>query len=110
MKVSNQSKVNTLAAQLRRHDKSLTLSDAFRQAWSIIKTNENAQLLIFTKTDGTIARRIVDINWRLYYAPKGSTKKVKEGLKLFADLARVATKPSYPIISTYRSNIQLLAA
>jgi len=103
------SKLNTLAAQMRKHDKSLDRSQSMKAAYQILKNNPQAQLLVFTKTSGVIARRVVDSNWGEYYEVKGTGRKTPDHLRLFADLAKVWACKN-PIISAVKSRIETLAA
>lgn len=86
--------------------KGLTRSDAFRAAWATIKSAAT-KLLTFTKKSGEICTRVVDTNIGNYYTSKNTGKKKPEGLKLFADLAKVASGEKYVIISAYADSMSL---
>ena len=80
--------VCTLAAQIRKANKS-SQSEAMRLAWKIVKhEKENASLLTFEKKDGTVCKRVVSAQWQMYHQITGTGRPVKEGLKLFADLGK----------------------
>lgn len=95
----------TLAAQIRKSDPTVTLSDAMKTAWSMVKTHcTEVKILVFVKTSGTECRRVVSEQWSNYYTPKGTGRQTSPGLRLFADMAKVATNQN-PIISAYETNI-----
>ena len=103
------SKVNTLAAQIRKAQPGTSRSDSMRKAWAIIKATPMAQTLSFTKLDGSKAVRVVAQNWFDFQPPVGGQSNVKPGQILFADLCKVAIGSSRVIISTYQSNIIAIA-
>jgi hypothetical protein len=97
--------VCTLAAQIRKNDKSVTLADAMKAAWVTVKTNKTeCKLLVFVKVDGTECRRVVSENWLNYYTPTGTGRAVKPGLRLFADLGKFIGGQNC-IISAYEDKI-----
>lgn len=102
------SKANTLAAQIRRHDGS-DRKTSMKAAFAILRNEPNAQLLVFTKRDGSEARRVVRTDWNAFYTPNGKGRPTPPHLQLFADLSRVYACKS-PIISAVRDNIISLAA
>lgn len=65
-------------------------------------------LITFTKVSGKIATRVVTA-WSLYNEYKGTGKAKPEGLKLFADLAKVILGKPYNTISAYQDKISLFA-
>lgn len=92
-------KAIVLAHQLRRHEK-LSMSDALRYAWSVVKYETEAILLTFKTTAQKVCKRLVSANIKKYYTPNGNGRKPKEGQQLFIDLAKVEC--GLPcIISTY---------
>ena len=103
------SKVNTLAAQIRKSQPGTTRSESMRKAWATIKAAPAAQTLSFTKKDGTKTVRIVATNWFDFQPPVGGKSNVQPGQILFADLCKVAIGESRVIISTYTHNIIALA-
>lgn len=102
--MKNISKVNILAAQIRRATQA-TRSESMRQAWAIIRTTPDASILTFTKVNtGEIVTRVVSPSWAIFQAPKGGNSTVKPDQILFADLCKHAA--GIPcIISTYTQNI-----
>jgi len=107
--MKNISKVNILAAQIRRAT-SATRSQSMRQAWAIIRATADASVLTFTKVKtGEICTRVVSPSWASFQAPVGGRSTNKEGQVLFADLCKHAAGVNC-IISTYTHNIVALAA
>ena len=102
------SKVNILAAQIRKAAPGTTRSHSMKQAWQIIKTTPTAQVLTFNKIKGEQTTRVVSTNWLDFYTPVGGKSNVKPGQILFVDLCKVAIG-GRPIISTYTQNIVALA-
>lgn len=103
-------KVFIYAHGLRKNNPNLNLSTALRMAWSFIKKNPTVKVLSFKKVNSEkVTNRIVSENWQQFHTFKGTGKPLKEGQKLFADLAKVATGKR-PIISTYKNRIVALAA
>lgn len=99
----------TLAAAILRLDPINTRRMAMTLAWEIVNKYSDLAVLEFNKVDGTFCRRVVSADWSKYQAPKGTGKPVKDGLCLFADIAKyLLAKPC--IISTYKQNIVRLAA
>lgn len=101
----------TLAAQIRNADKSFTQSEAMTIAWMIVnKGQQPYSMLTFMKKDGSVCRRVVSENWQQYDPPKGTGRKMPEGLRLFADLGKFIGNQRC-IISTYNIiSLESLAA
>lgn len=86
----------------------ITQAQALKKAWDLAKANEhNAFILIATKKDGSKMKRVVFENWFAYNEVKGTGRPLKEGLKLFVDVAKMecginstitATKGLYNLI------------
>lgn len=99
MKNLKSTKAIVLANQLRRYEK-LSLSDALRYAWSVVKAETSAVLLTFKTTAQKVCKRLVYSDWSKFYTPTGNGRKSKPGQRLFADVAKVECGlPA--IISTY---------
>lgn len=81
--------VNTLAAQLRRADSTLTRSTSMKRAFATLDAVPSAKLLTFTKKGSTaVERRVVCENWAAVQAPKGGRSTISPLQKVFADLAK----------------------
>ena len=108
---SNISKVNTLAAQIRRNDSTKTRSSSMKIAWMIIsKGDADYKLLIFKKkSTGKITRRVVSEDWAFYQTPKGGKSNIKPGQKVFADLGKYIAGCPNCLISAYTDSIQFYA-
>lgn len=92
-------KAMTLANQLRRYEK-LSMSDALRYAWSVVKKETSAILLTFETTAKKVCKRLVYSDWSKFVTVKGTGRPTKPGQRLFADVAKLECGlPS--IISTY---------
>lgn len=100
--------VFTLAWQIKNLF-NLSFSDALSWAWHLCKETAATVVMIFKK-DGTTSKRVVSREWTKYSEPKGGAP-LKEGLNIFADLAKVAgqyikgTFNLSPIISTYKFQV-----
>lgn len=100
------SKVNILAAQIRKATGNKSRSDSMRTAWGIIKTTPDAKVVTFFKmSTQTLETRVV--LERLYdlQPPVGGHSNRKPGQILFADLGKWAAGKNC-IISTYQENIR----
>lgn len=95
------SKAATFANQLKKLNPSLSMSDCFRYAWDYLRHHKDALLLTFKTVKGEIKKRLVSSDWSKFQAPTGNGRAKKEGLHLFADLAKFET--GLPcLISTYQ--------
>ncbi len=103
----NCQKAMTLASQMRRHDKTMSKSDALQTAWDKIKENPSLYKFVhFTKTNGTESKRVIMTDsWTNYVKPQNSGRKLKDGLQLVCDAAKYLTNQDRPLISFYTNSI-----
>lgn len=107
--MKNITKVNILAAQIRKAN-GTNRSQSMKQAWAIIISTPAASILTFTKkSNGTTVTRVVASNWQDFQPPVGGRSTNKPDQILFADLCKVAVGVPC-IISTFSQNIVALAA
>lgn len=103
-------KVNILAAQIRKAVPGTTRSKSMKQAWALVISTPDVSILTFTKkSNGSTVTRIVSKNWPAFQPPVGGRSTNAPGQILFADLCKVAVGVPC-IISTFQQNIVALAA
>lgn len=92
-----------LAHQLRKTG--LSFSDSQTMAWAWINSN-GASCVTFKKVSGEVTTRVVATQALSQYIDfKGTGTRIKEGLRLFVDVAKLLTGQKNPVISAYQNSI-----
>lgn len=99
---SYMSAVNRIAHRIRKV-RGLNWSEALKSAHAMLRNNK-AELVTFSKVSGEQTTRVVCFNWAVFVEPKGSGRPRPAGLKVAADLAKVAAG-EYPVISFYENRV-----
>ena len=81
-----------------------TRKECFADAKQFLQDNQDAQILTAYDTRGKLSTRVVFTNWTDHNTVKGTGRPLKEGQRLFVDIAKkLAGKPS--TVSFYQHNI-----
>lgn len=111
MKIKKTTKAMTLAAGIMKNQPEITRSEALKMAWRWVKkANDMLLFLEATKVNGTITKRIVRDNWSEVNEVKGTGRPLKEGQRLFVDVAKALAGRHNTTVSFYQKNIITLAA
>jgi len=96
----------TLARQLMKADKELSLGDAMRRAWKEIKADEKRFIFVeYRQVSGKVVRKVImSGHISEYFTPKGTGRKLKDGQKLYID-AGCHLLGKYAIRSYYTDSI-----
>jgi len=109
--VSNQKKfnrsaymgaVNRIAHRIRKV-RGGNWSEALKSAHAMLRNNK-ATLVTFSKVSGEQTTRVVCFEWTAFVEPKGSGRPRPAGLRIAADLSKVAAG-EYPVISFYENRV-----
>ena len=96
----------TLARQLMKADKELSLGDAMRQAWAEIKADERQfKFVEYRKVSGKVVRKVIMAGHiSEYFTPKGTGRPLKPNQRLYVD-AGCHLLGKYAIRSYYTDSI-----
>jgi len=83
----------------------ITKSDCFKAAWKTIRTEETTLIEFFKESAGEIVKRIVNLNYKEFYTPKGTGRPKPEHLLLYADYSKVLLGEPNVLGSAKKNNI-----
>ena len=93
--------------QKESEENQLSWSEILTATWQEMKTfSHNYTYLEFSKTNGTIAKRVaLKSNWSDTHEIKGTGRPLKEGQKLYTDAIKYWSGDQYDTGSYYENNL-----